>query len=167
MRATKLRQDIEEKVLRRAAKLEKDAGVCRRLFGIAHLLKGGSRFESEKIACLTTNTFRLWIERFNAEGIEGLKVKWSKGRPPTLTAEIAEKLREKVLEGPHKDEKLVRYRLVDIQKFLKQAYGVDMCVSGLWRQLQELQLTWKTGRQRHPKSDLKVQEAFKKNSEIL
>lgn len=166
MRATEVRQDITEEELRVAAKLEKNAGLCRRLLGIAHLLKGGGRPEAEKIACLTTNTFRKWIERFNAAGIEGLRAKRSSGRPPKLTAEISRELKEKVLEGPHSNEKLVRYRLVDIQIFLKEKYGIDMCLSGLWRQLQALQLTWKTGRQRHPKSDLNVQETFKKTSKI-
>jgi len=56
----------------------------------------------------------------------------------------------------------VRYRIVDIQHFLKEEHGIEMGLSGIWYKLQELELTWKTGRQRHPKSSEEGQEAFKK-----
>ncbi len=39
-----------------------------------------------------------------------------------------------------------------------------MTQSGIWYTLQQLDLSWKTGRQRHPKSDDAVQDAFKKTS---
>ena len=162
MRPTEIRQDIKAEVLRQTAKLEKDGGMCRRLLGIAHLLEGGSRSECHKISCLTVNTFRMWIQRFNRGGIEGLRSKKQTGRPCKLTTEVEQALRAKVLQGPSEKEGLVRYRLVDLQKFLKEEHNVSMGESGIWYVLQSLGLSWKTGRQRHPKSDGEAQEAFKK-----
>ena len=162
MRPIEVRDDIPSEVLRKAAKSERDGEVCRRLLGIAHLLERGSRSEAQKIACLTVNTFRTWIQRFNVQGIEGLRSKKSSGRPPKLTSEVESKLREQVISGPLSEEGVVRYRLVDLQTFLQKEHGLSISISGVWRQLQRLGLTWKTGRQRHPKSDEQIQEAFKK-----
>lgn len=159
---TRLRKDIEASTLRIAAKKETNAGMSRRLLGIAHLLEGGTREEAHKIACLTINIFRIWMKRFNESGIEGLRSKKSTGRPPKISKEIKEELKKKILDGPDKRKGLVRYRIVDLQNMLKENYDIKIGSSGLWYILQELDLTWKTGRQRHPKSATDTQETFKK-----
>ena len=79
-----------------------------------------------------------------------------------MSVEVEKELQSKVLEGPKVEESLVRYRLVDLQDFLQEQYNIKMSLSGIWRKLQRLNLTWKTSRQRHPQSDEDVQEAFKK-----
>jgi transposase len=162
MRPTAIRQDIKAETLRRAAKREKNSGVVRRLLGIAHLIEGGSRSEAQEIACLCLSNFRIWIERFNAYGIEGLRAKKSTGRPAKLTDEMINDLKEKVRQGPSIEEGLARYRIVDLQNFLEKKHKVSLGISGIWYILKDLNLSWKTGRQRHPKSDKEVQEAFKK-----
>ena len=164
MRPIIIRKDIPAERLRESAKTEKNGGKVRRLLAIAHLIEGGKRPEVEKIACLTTNTFRIWIKRFNTYGIEGLNAIKSTGRPRKLTLEIEELLKEKVLQGPSKEEGIVRYRVVDLQRFLKTEHQVTVGISGLWYILKELNLSWKTGRQRHPQSQEAVQETFKKTS---
>jgi transposase len=166
MRATQIRKDINSKKLREEAKGEKVSKVCRRLLGIAHLLEGGSRKEAEVIACISTSNFRIWLARFNEHGIEGLRDKKSTGRPTKLTKMIKEEFKEKVLNGPSEEEGIIRYRLVDLQKFLKEKHEISIGISGVWNLLQELNLTWKTGRQRHPESDEATQEDFKKNFRI-
>ena len=163
MRATEVRKDIEVKDLRRAAKGEKDSGMCRRLLGICHLIETGNRGESQEISCLTMNRFCDWIKRFNREGIEGLRRKTSSGRTWKVPGDVRKELHAKILEGPFEEEKLARYRLVDLQDFLRESHGIEMSLSGIWRNLQTLKLTWKTTRQRHPQSDEGVQAAFKKN----
>lgn len=162
MRPTAIRQDIKAETLRQAAKREKNSGIVRRLLGIAHLIEGGSRSEAQKIGCLTLSTFRIWIERFNTYGIEGLRAKKSTGRPSKLTDEMINDLKEKVLQGPSVEEGLARYRIIDLQNFLEKKHQISLGVSGIWYILKDLNLSWKTGRQRHPRSDKEDQEAFKK-----
>ena len=128
---TRLRKDIEASTLRIAAKKETNAGMCRRLLGIAHLLEGGTREEAHKIACLTINIFRIWMKRFNELGIEGLRSRKSTGRPPKISKEIKDELKKKILEGPDKNKGLVRYRIVDLQNFLKENYNIKIGSSGL------------------------------------
>lgn len=162
MRALELRKDIGIKALRQAARVEKDSGLCRRLLGICHLIETGDLSGARSISCLTSVPFYYWVKRFNAEGVEGLKRRKATGRPLKMSSEMEKKLEAKVIEGPRGEENLVRHRLVDLQSFLKESYKVEMSISGIWRNLQKLKLTWKTARQQHPKSDEKVQEAFKK-----
>ena len=162
MRATEVREDISGAELRKAAKRESSSAVCRRMLGMAHLTDGGSRIQAQKIACLSVNNFRIWIKRFNAQGIKGLISKKPPGRKAKMSDQIELQLERKVLEGPGRDEGLVRYRIVDLQEFLKKEYDISMCASGIWYKLQGMGLTWKTGRQRNPNSSHEVQEAFKK-----
>lgn len=162
MRGISVRQDIPVSVLRDRAKQEKSSSMCRRLLGIAHLIESGSRSEAQTIACLTLNVFRVWIRRFNAEGIEGLRSKKHTGRPPRISKAVGQRLKERILKGPSKEEGLVRYRIVDVQKILQEEHGISLGPSRIWYVLQDLGLTWKTGRQRHPKTKEHAQTTFKK-----
>jgi transposase len=163
MRATEVRCDIPVKELKVAVRGEKNSKVCRRLLGIIHLLEGGSRQEAQSIACLSVNVMRKWIKRFNQDGIEGLRSIKQTGRPPRMSWEVKQALRAKVLEGPG-EEGLARYRLIDMKQYLKEELGVDTSVTRIWNTCQELGLTWKTGRQRHPRTDEATQQSFKKTS---
>jgi transposase len=164
MRLINLRSDIASSEIRAAAKKEKCAKMCRRLLAISALRDGCTRQEAEKIACLTPNVFRTWVKRFNENGIESIRSYKSTGRPIKLTDNIREKLKEKVNAGPSETEVLSRYRIIDLQEFLLSEHNIKMTQSGIWYTLQQLDLSWKTGRQRHPKSDDAVQDAFKKTS---
>lgn len=164
MKRIPLRTDINSSLIRASAKKEKCAKMCRRLLAIAALHDGYSRSEAEQIACLTPNVFRIWVKRFNAYGIEGTRDHKSTGRPVKLNASVRKTLKERVVTGPSTTESLSRYRIVDLQNFLKNEYNITMTQSGIWYNLQDLDLSWKTGRQRHPKSDEIVQDTFKKTS---
>lgn len=159
----KPRTDISSEKLRIHLKKIKNARVYRRLLGIIHLLEGGSRNEAQAKADLTVNNFRHWIRRFNEHGVDGLQSAKPTGRPLKINREAREALRAKVLAGPSADDGLVRFRLIDLQDYLKKEYGVSIALSGVWEALAEMKLSWKTGRQRNPKSDEVVQEEFKKN----
>ena len=166
MKRISLRTDIDSSVIRASAKNEKCAKVCRRLLAIAALHDGCSRNEAERIACLTPNVFRIWVKRFNEFGIEGIRDHKPTGRPVKLNACVRTVLKEKVVNGPSTTEGLSRYRIVDLQEFLKNEHNITMTKSGIWYTLKNLDLSWKTGRQRHPKSDEVVQDTFKKTSKM-
>lgn len=162
MKPIQLRDDISAVSLRARAKGEGNAKVCRRLLAIAHLLDGGSSKEGREIACLSDMPFRRWIHRFNAMGIEGLNKHKHPGRVPKIDKNLAEALKAKVLQGPGKEEGIVRYRLVDLQLHLQNVHQICVGQSTIWYKLQDMRLTWKTCRQRHPKSNDVMQETFKK-----
>ena len=166
MRTIELREDISAEALRYYAKQEKNARICKRLLGLAHLLDTGDRLSSEKIACLSNSQFRIWINRFNEKGLEGLRSKKQRGRPVKISELLRKALKEKAVRGPSLGEGLSRYRIVDLQEYLRNEHHITMSQSGLWYTLRDLGLSWKTGRQRHPKSDEGIQDAFKKTSKM-
>ena len=159
----KPRTDIPLEELKIKLKATRDAKVYRRLLGIIHLLEGCSRTEAQGKAQLTVNNFRQWIVRFNTHGIAGLESIKQTGRPLKISLEVRAALKDKVLKGPSAEDGLVRYRLIDLQEYLKKEHGVCIALSGIWEALDDLELSWKTGRQRNPKSDETAQEEFKKN----
>lgn len=162
----KLRTDISASTLRENMKKESDAKVYRRLNGILCLLEGGTRTQARTVSQLSINVFRTWVVRFNTHGIEGLKSLKHTGRPLKISDKIQQLLYEKVISGPSENEMLVRYRLVDLQRFLAEEHQISIAQSGIWNCLHKLNLTWKTGRQRHPKANERAQEDFKKTSKI-
>ena len=50
----------------------------------------------------------------------------------------------------------------DIVNLVKEKYDVQYSVSGIYKVLSRMGLSWVSGRSIHPKSNLKAQEAFKK-----
>jgi len=164
MKKLQIRQDINVQELKTALKSEKNAAVYKRLLGIIHLIEGGKRQEAEEKMQMNASNVRRWIKRFNKDGLNGLAPLKRTGRPKKSNAKVDQILKDKVLGGPSEKEGLARYRLTDLQAFLEQEHGIFFGLSGLWYQLKRLGLSWKTGRQRHPKSDTATQNAFKKTS---
>lgn len=104
------------------------------------------------------------MKRFNPFGIEGLSAKRPPGRNCTLSIEMQNVLIHKLLTPPKKN--VVRYRLIDIQSFLKEAFEISLSISGVQNMLKNLGFSWKSGRQQHPKSSEQIQADFKKNLAI-
>ena len=60
----------------------------------------------------------------------------------------------------------MRLRLIDMQKEIKIRYDIELTEKGIWHILKRNKISWKTGRQRHPKTNLLIQEEFKKKLKI-
>ena len=56
-----------------------------------------------------------------------------------------------------------RLRGEDIDEILQKHYGVEYHPDAIYNLLQRIGMSWISGRSRHPKADIKKQEAFKKN----
>jgi transposase len=159
----KIRRDISVERVYKQAKKEKSAKTRARLLAIAAVLENKPRSEAAKIAGLTINNLRTWIQRFNTDGFEGLKDKKHDGRKPKWTNEIEQYIKDKAFLGAsYEKDQRVTYRLKDFQIEVKEKFGQYFCLSLLWYKLKALGLSWITTRKQHPKSDLKAQEEFKK-----
>lgn len=70
-------------------------------------------FTAPEIATCTGFSCRMvqiWVERCNAEGLEGLETKSGRGRKPPLTPDQAEQLIQRLDAGPLPDDVCVRVR---------------------------------------------------------
>ena len=110
-------------------------------------------------------TLRDWVIRYNTEGIEGLVDKKRTGRKKELSKEQRQKLTQIVLMKPDLEiDGIVRWRLCDLQKVVKENFWKDISENTVSRYLKEAGLSWITARPLHPLQDSGDIDTFKKTS---
>lgn len=159
------RTDISARDLRVAAAKAKDAKAARRMLAIALVLEGVDRRTAAENCGMDRQTLRDWVHRYNTEGLEGLSDRRSAGPAPRLSPDQKAELARMVREGPDPAvDGVVRWRRVDLQRKIKERFGVTMHERTVGKQLAALGFRRLSVRPRHPKSDPEAQEAFKKTS---
>lgn len=162
MHPTPIKSHHTRDELYKISKKEKNGRTRARILGIAAILEGKKRTEAAKIAGLNENVFRIWIKRYNEQGIDGLKSIKPPGRSKKTTADMRIAVKEKMLAGANYErDGLIRFRLSDIKDFLNKEYNVEYSQSGVWYMLKDLELSWISVRPKHPKTDDKKIEEFK------
>jgi transposase len=110
-------------------------------------------------------TLRDWVHRYNHEGIGGLSDAQRSGRPPALSAEQMQDLKDLVLAGPDLAiHGVTRWRCLDLCAAIADRYGVVVHERTVGKMLRRMGLTRLQPRPYHPKKDGAAQEAFKKTS---
>src|SRR3954451_14968438 len=151
--------------LRREAARCRDARAARRMLALALVLEGGSRAEAARAAGMDRQTLRDWVQRYNAEGLAGLRDRTRTGRKTRLTAEQEAELVTAVEQGPDPDrDGVVRWRRVDLQALIEARFAVRLPERPAGKVLRGLGCPRLSVRPRHPKADEAAQEAFKKAS---
>jgi transposase len=159
------RLDLTSKDLRAAAAKSQDANAARRILAIALVLEGADRKSAAETCGMDRQTLRDWVHRYNGDGLEGLVNRRAKGRAPLLSAAHKAELATLVREGPDPEKHgVVRWRRRDLQREIKDRFGVVMHERTVGKQLAALGCRRLSVRPRHPKSDPEAQEAFKKTS---
>jgi len=163
MSALAIRDDIGSEELRRRARRERDGRVSARLIAIANALEGMDRASAARLAGMDRQTLRDWVHRYNAEGIAGLCNRPAPGRRPKLTEGQMAALKAVVLLGPDPAvDKIARDGALSIFAGVEQRWGVSYSETGMLRLLWSLDLSHRKTRPRHPQSNEKAQQAFKK-----
>lgn len=164
-RAVQLRRDYDGGRLRRLARESRDSDQTRRLLALAVIYDGGRRTHAAKIGGVTLQIIRDWVLRFNADGPDGLKNRWSSGPTPKLTAEHRQALAEMVERGPIPAiHGVVRWRRCDLAQELYEMFGVSVEESTIGRALRDMGYRKISARPRHHAQNEFAIEAFKKTS---
>jgi transposase len=94
---------------------------------------------------LSDPTIRLWIKRFNAHGLEGLKDAPRSGRPPTYTPEqVAEVLAASLTDPKSLGLPFGSWTLDRLSNYLNEQRGIDMKRSRIDELLVREGLRWRT-----------------------
>ena len=105
------------------------------------------------------------VLRFNADGPEGLKNRWSSGPEPKLTMEHRKALAEWVERGPIPAiHGVVRWRCRDLAQELYEEFGVSIDDSTVGRTLRDMGYRKISARPRHHAQNEYVVDDFKKAS---
>ena len=105
-------------LIRHIKQLEKDTMVLQRLYFIKHRYEGKSVQEAADLVGTSKNTAYIWQERWNEEGYDGLKPKYSGGRPSKLTDDQKIELKKTLEEGDNWTTK-------DVRLLISKKFGVD------------------------------------------
>jgi transposase len=133
------------------------------MFALANVMDGLSREDAAKHAGMERQSLRDWVHRFNAEGVDGLKDRPRKGRPRRMHAGIEQEFCTRVDVGPDVDtDKLVRWRRVDLQAWLKSEHAINYHERSIGKILKRLGYSHVSTRPVHPQNDPEALEAFKK-----
>jgi transposase len=167
MAAPRIRQDYPPSDLRQRAAREKDTRASLRLLAIANALEGTTWAEAARLAGMERQALLDAIQRFNAEGSNGLHDRLRSGRPEQLNPGQQAALKAHILRGPKPGRDGVSVgRLVDLCDYVEQTYGVRYNGWGLSGLLKRLSLSRQKTRPSHPEGHPAVPATFKKGAAL-
>jgi transposase len=163
MPAVAIIHHVEPEELRRLGRAQTSGRLASRMFAIANVLDGLSREDAATHAGMERQSLRDWVHRFNAEGVEGLRDRPHKGRPRRMHKGIEEAFCKRVDKGPEADtDKLVRWRRVDLQAWLKSEHTISYHERSIGKILKRLGYSHVSTRPVHPENDPKALRLLKK-----
>jgi len=141
---------------------EKNPRVRIKFLGLAHVKDGMSYRKTATMMKVTWITVQNWVNKFVEEGVEGLQGKDVIRRQPLFPRKREDELRKFIIK---KQSEMRGGRLIgtDIQKIVREQFGVEYALSSIYELLARIGMVCISSRSKHPKSDDKKQEAFKKD----
>jgi transposase len=161
--ALSIRADVSADELRALARRETNGRVSSRLLGIANALDGMSRIEAARAAGMDRQTLCDWVQRYNAEGVAGLRDK-PKGRPPQRLSEGEQaSLANIIFKGPDPEtDAISTWTLPELCRWIEARFDKRLHPASLSRILRGNGFSRQKVRPVHPQSDAKAQERFQK-----
>lgn len=152
---------LEDFDFKKLAKREPDPRTRIRLLGLQNLKEKKTQAAVAEMFKKTTRAIGTWLQKFKQKGLEGLVDQHRKGREPRLPKDKEDDFR-KAVEELRQSKEGGQVLGKDIQKLLKEKFGVHYQIKGTYKLLKRLEIVYITGRSIHPKANLEAQEKFKK-----
>src|SRR3954469_11492132 len=157
--AVPLRPDFDAAALRTLAKQSRDPDQTRRLLALATIYEGQPRSEAARIGCVTMQSVRDWVLRFNAQGPAGLINGKASGRRAILNETQRAALRAIVEQGPILAiHGVVRWRWVDLIAWLWEEVCLSISQQTLSRELRAMNYRKLSARPRHEEVCLSISQ---------
>ena len=129
-----------------------------------YIQEGKSYKEISKMIKYSKQTIGEWVKMYNEGGIDKmLSIREGRGRKARIDNNKKEEFNEFVVQL-QKDRDGGRIIGDDIISMIKDKYNESYSVSGVYKLLKRMDMSWVSARSIHTKTDLEVQEAFKKTS---
>lgn len=137
-----------------------------RLLAMAHLKEGRGLQATGKILKIHWKTIQTWLQNFRKAGIKGLYIKNTRYKAPKITNEIKDWIAE-FMEKLYSDEVGGSITGKQLLVIVKDHFNVECCLQTIYNTLHSLNLSWISCRSKHPKSNLEVQELYKKTLVLM
>jgi transposase len=147
-----------------AVRAARQASQERRLRALLAVAKGEHVPRVAKTMSVAERAVRNWVHRYNRGGLDGLR-DGRGGRKCRLSAEQLTQVRARLLAPPRPEDGVCSLRGVDLRRILEQEFNTRYARSSVYYFLHHtLGLSYLTPRPLHVKTDLAVQETYKKTS---
>ncbi len=125
-----------------------------KLYAIIQLTRGYSTRKLEEYYRVTHKQICNWADRFDAEGIDGLRMKPGRGRHPFITDEQKEQLKLDLSKSPEEfGYNTANWSGPLLQKYLEVAYQVSYKQAAVYVLLHELGFSFQRARGKYPERD--------------
>jgi transposase len=122
--------------------------------------------EIAKLLGYTRRTIQSWIYAYNRKGLEGLQEDVGRGNKAKLNLDQIQWLRQRIEQGPAKQDGICVFHAADIQKIIRGQFGVVYHIRTVRKLLNHLGYRYVSSRPEHPKGNPQDRESFKKKSVI-
>jgi len=157
--AVPLRPDFDAAALRPLAKQSRAPDQIRRLLALATIYEGQPRSEAARVGCVTLQSVRDWVLRFNAQGPAGLINGKAPGRRAILNETQRAALQAIVEQGPIPAiHGVVRWRWVDLIAWLWEEVCLSISQQTLSRELRAMNYRKLSARPRHEEVCLSISQ---------
>lgn len=130
---------------------------------MAHLQEGRDYHEIALSLRVSKITVQGWVQRFKAEGLDGLRESPRSGAKRKLESSQEAPFKEAVLRL-QEQRSGGRATGHDVQALLEERFQVRCCLASVYNLLARLDLVWITVRSKHPQQNQANQDTFKKTS---
>ena len=147
--------------LKRLAKRERRAGMVRRLQVLILAQQGQTAPRIVAATGVSRRTIQEWVQRYNRDGLAGLKDRRRGGHHRRLT-DTQEQQIQQYLDRTAADPRDGVRRGADLRRWIEQRFGVLYSLTGVYDLLHRLGYSCLMPRPRHARADPAAQAAFKK-----
>lgn len=144
-------KDLEE--LNQRIRKESNAKQRDRYRAISLALKGQTTEAIMQTLDRSKNFVQRWVYAYRDGGIDAIQPGRHTGRPRKLTVHEEDQLRERILAGPTAQDAVCSLRGEDTRRILREEFGVQYSLPGVYILLHRLGLSSLVPRPRHKKSD--------------
>jgi len=152
--------------LKQVFRKERDSRLATRIRAIYLALMGKSAPEISQLLGYSRRTIQNWIHGYNKQGLAGLQDQPGRGQRCKLNEEQIQWLRQRIEQGPRPEDQVCVFRGTDIQRIIKQQFGVGYHLNSIYTLLKRLGYSYVSSRPEHPRGDPQARETFKKKSVI-
>ena len=122
--------------------------------------------EIAKLLGYTRRTIQSWIYAYNRKGLEGLREDVGRGNKAKLNPDQIQWLRQRIEQGPAKQDGICVFHAADVQNIIHRQFGVVYHIRTIRKLLNRLGYRYVSSRPEHPKGNPQDRESFKKKSVI-
>ena len=154
-------QNFQDFDFQHAARHAKDNRECVRLLGLAFLQQNRTVSEVAALLDVSNDAVHAWLYKFISGGLEAMRDQGGRGRKTLIPEDRYEEFKDAVLLA-QQQKKGGRIVGRDIQLLLEKQFHVHCDLRTVYKLLDRVNLSWISGRSKHPKKNLEDQDTFKK-----